>query len=256
MDGNTALGASSPAKPAFTRPEPLSHTRAVVSSSSHMVSGFCKGQEGRGDARRPAREPPRPGARRTPPPGGARNGPGSTQRTGPGLAPGLRAALRRERATGSSRPHRHRLPPGPRPRGRRRFSALAAGYLRPDPGAGAPPLGAAAAPPGRLGPAGGAAARPREGLRRGTGGAASPPGGRPEVVAPLPFGSGLRREGIALGGLPQSLDSAGHTLKAWRRSPKALGRNLETFPKTDGVVSEARVALRTATQEAESRPRG
>ena len=42
MDGNTALGASSPAKPAFTRPEPLSHTRAVVSSSSHMVSGFCK----------------------------------------------------------------------------------------------------------------------------------------------------------------------------------------------------------------------
>lgn len=42
MDGNTALGASSPAKPAFTRPEPLSHTRAVVSSSSHMVFGFCK----------------------------------------------------------------------------------------------------------------------------------------------------------------------------------------------------------------------
>lgn len=42
MDGNTALGASSPAKPAFTRPEPLSHTRAVVSSSSHMVSSFCK----------------------------------------------------------------------------------------------------------------------------------------------------------------------------------------------------------------------
>lgn len=36
MEGNTALGASSPAKPAFTRPEPLSHTRAVVSSSSHM----------------------------------------------------------------------------------------------------------------------------------------------------------------------------------------------------------------------------
>lgn len=42
MDGNTALGASSPAKPAFTRPEPLSHTRAVVSSSSHMVFGFCR----------------------------------------------------------------------------------------------------------------------------------------------------------------------------------------------------------------------
>lgn len=38
MEGNTALGASSPAKPAFTRPEPLSHTRAVVSSSSHMVA--------------------------------------------------------------------------------------------------------------------------------------------------------------------------------------------------------------------------
>lgn len=38
MEGKTARGASSPAKPAFTRPEPLSHTRAVVSSSSHMVS--------------------------------------------------------------------------------------------------------------------------------------------------------------------------------------------------------------------------
>lgn len=40
MDGNTALGASSPAKPAFTRPEPLSHTRAVVSSSSHMMASM------------------------------------------------------------------------------------------------------------------------------------------------------------------------------------------------------------------------
>lgn len=38
MEGKTALGASSPAKPAFTRPEPLSHTRAVVSSSSHMMA--------------------------------------------------------------------------------------------------------------------------------------------------------------------------------------------------------------------------
>lgn len=43
MEGNTALGASSPAKPAFTRPEPLSHTRAVVSSSSHILAGsVCK----------------------------------------------------------------------------------------------------------------------------------------------------------------------------------------------------------------------
>lgn len=39
MEGNTALGASSPANPAFTRPEPLSQTRAVVSSSSHMLAG-------------------------------------------------------------------------------------------------------------------------------------------------------------------------------------------------------------------------
>lgn len=46
MEGNTALGASSPAKPAFTRPEPLSHTRAVVSSSSHMVASVkTVGQE-------------------------------------------------------------------------------------------------------------------------------------------------------------------------------------------------------------------
>ena len=37
MDGNTARGASSPANPALTSPEPLSHTSAVVSSSSHMI---------------------------------------------------------------------------------------------------------------------------------------------------------------------------------------------------------------------------
>lgn len=40
MDGKTARGASSPANPALTRPEPLSHTRAVVSSSSHMFGVF------------------------------------------------------------------------------------------------------------------------------------------------------------------------------------------------------------------------
>lgn len=50
MDGNTARGASSPANPAFTRPEPLSHTRAVVSSSSHMVS-VLKHTRGRVHAR-------------------------------------------------------------------------------------------------------------------------------------------------------------------------------------------------------------
>lgn len=36
MEGNTALGASSPANPALHRPEPLSQTSAVLSSSSHM----------------------------------------------------------------------------------------------------------------------------------------------------------------------------------------------------------------------------
>lgn len=41
MEGKTARGASSPAKPALHSPEPLSHTRAVLSSSSHMVQlGF------------------------------------------------------------------------------------------------------------------------------------------------------------------------------------------------------------------------
>lgn len=39
MDGKTALGASSPAKPALQSPEPLSHTRAVLSSSSHILAG-------------------------------------------------------------------------------------------------------------------------------------------------------------------------------------------------------------------------
>lgn len=43
MDGKTARGASSPANPALTRPEPLSHTKAVVSSSSHMFRLFCLG---------------------------------------------------------------------------------------------------------------------------------------------------------------------------------------------------------------------
>lgn len=43
MDGKTARGASSPANPALTRPEPLSHTRAVVSSSSHMFGLYWTG---------------------------------------------------------------------------------------------------------------------------------------------------------------------------------------------------------------------
>lgn len=42
MDGNTALGASSPAKPALQSPDPLSQTRAVLSSSSHIFySSAC-----------------------------------------------------------------------------------------------------------------------------------------------------------------------------------------------------------------------
>lgn len=43
MEGKTARGASSPAKPAFTSPEPLSHTRAVVSSSSHILAQLRRG---------------------------------------------------------------------------------------------------------------------------------------------------------------------------------------------------------------------
>lgn len=43
MEGKTARGASSPANPALTKPEPLSHTRAVVSSSSHMVAFYWGG---------------------------------------------------------------------------------------------------------------------------------------------------------------------------------------------------------------------
>eukprot|EP00441_Pelagodinium_beii_P037278 CAMPEP_0197646978 /NCGR_PEP_ID=MMETSP1338-20131121/23964_1 /TAXON_ID=43686 ORGANISM="Pelagodinium beii, Strain RCC1491" /NCGR_SAMPLE_ID=MMETSP1338 /ASSEMBLY_ACC=CAM_ASM_000754 /LENGTH=67 /DNA_ID=CAMNT_0043220669 /DNA_START=5 /DNA_END=205 /DNA_ORIENTATION=+ len=38
MDGNTALGASSPAKPALHIPEPLSTTRAATSSSAIAVT--------------------------------------------------------------------------------------------------------------------------------------------------------------------------------------------------------------------------
>ena len=39
IDGKTALGAASPAKPALQTPEPLSHTKAVLSSSSHISAG-------------------------------------------------------------------------------------------------------------------------------------------------------------------------------------------------------------------------
>lgn len=46
MDGKTARGASSPAKPAFTSPEPLSHTRAVVSSSSHILAQLQRDLQG------------------------------------------------------------------------------------------------------------------------------------------------------------------------------------------------------------------
>ena len=38
MEGKTALGASSPAKPALHIPDPLSHTRAVTSSSHILIS--------------------------------------------------------------------------------------------------------------------------------------------------------------------------------------------------------------------------
>lgn len=75
MEGNTALGASSPAKPAFTRPEPLSHTSAVVSSSSHMLLAVCgtRGRQAQGDGgahggttRRPREGTPGGTARRPP----------------------------------------------------------------------------------------------------------------------------------------------------------------------------------------------
>lgn len=57
MDGNTALGASSPAKPALTSPEPLSHTSAVVSSSSHILADRHGPARQRGGAYRPLRAP-------------------------------------------------------------------------------------------------------------------------------------------------------------------------------------------------------
>lgn len=120
MEGNTALGASSPAKPAFTRPEPLSHTRAVVSSSSHMVSDFCKGQEGRGDTRRvstggPAgpRALPSWGPTDTPSPDPRSTGKGAAEGTRPEpRSPGSGLRCDGERGTGSSRPQGEFLHPG------------------------------------------------------------------------------------------------------------------------------------------------
>ena len=42
MDGNTAFGASSPANPAFTIPDPLSHTSADTSPSSAIFLSFLR----------------------------------------------------------------------------------------------------------------------------------------------------------------------------------------------------------------------
>ena len=47
--GEHGPGGVVPAKPAFTRPEPLSHTRAVVSSSSHMSADSGGGGRDTGD---------------------------------------------------------------------------------------------------------------------------------------------------------------------------------------------------------------
>lgn len=43
MDGNTARGASSPAKPALHMPDPLSTTKACTSSSAMIKRVFCCG---------------------------------------------------------------------------------------------------------------------------------------------------------------------------------------------------------------------
>lgn len=73
MDGNTARGASSPAKPALHMPEPLSMTRAAISSSMAIYSKM-RPTQARPDAQRtapakalPARRStsPRPGCRVT-----------------------------------------------------------------------------------------------------------------------------------------------------------------------------------------------
>lgn len=70
MDGKTALGASSPAKPALTSPEPLSHTSAVVSSSSHIFGGSHGPEKQRGGASRPPRTARRCHRAPPSPPGG------------------------------------------------------------------------------------------------------------------------------------------------------------------------------------------
>ena len=48
MDGNTALGASSPANPALHMPEPLSTTKAAT-SSSHIFDICFKCEEQKDD---------------------------------------------------------------------------------------------------------------------------------------------------------------------------------------------------------------
>lgn len=80
MDGKTARGASSPAKPAFTSPEPLSHTRAVVSSSSHILAQLRRGLQVEERGKTYARG----------------------LRSWPSVCPGKRGQSRRDRADGSA----------------------------------------------------------------------------------------------------------------------------------------------------------
>ena len=51
MEGNTARGASSPAKPALHMPDPLSTTKACTSSSAMIKSECCGGFAGKQSVR-------------------------------------------------------------------------------------------------------------------------------------------------------------------------------------------------------------
>lgn len=67
MDGNTARGASSPAKPALHMPEPLSMTRAAISSSIAIYSKMQPSQARPGAQEQPLHKCPRREAFRLPP---------------------------------------------------------------------------------------------------------------------------------------------------------------------------------------------
>lgn len=244
MDGNTALGASSPAKPAFTRPEPLSHTSAVVSSSSHMVFGFCKdrkaaetnGGSSAEDAPPPTERPPSPGPRTAP------SGAWRQERQGDPLlavlpGSGLRRAWEWRRVLATPL----RAPPPREPRAQRPGHDCAFASFRP-PAAEPGPALALCAPrwpsPGE-GPRYRLAGRAEGGRGPGRSSGAPPPQGRSGLFGTLNVPGSPRRPPPPVGELGEVALAVPWLWRSGERSPRGRTKNLScTLARTKWQVEQ------------------